>query len=113
MKKPIRVFYSELSGQFYATAHYRQLEDGGIVVTGAKHNVTSDIGAAVTRHEITFTEIGAGVTLPKLTCPKMPRGGYLHGEDDDSPYSVDGDLYCGRCHYAVNNRTRRCERLFQ
>ncbi len=25
-------------------------------------------------------------------------GGYLHSEDDDSPYDVDGLAYCGRCH---------------
>lgn len=25
-------------------------------------------------------------------------GGYLHSEKDDSPYDVDGVLYCGRCH---------------
>lgn len=27
------------------------------------------------------------------------RGGYLHAEDDDSPYYVDGLAYCGRCHH--------------
>ena len=36
------------------------------------------------------------------TCPKKPHsnpsGGYLHGEDDDAPYDVDGWRYCGRCH---------------
>ncbi len=24
--------------------------------------------------------------------------GYLHGDDDDGPYDVDGLAYCGRCH---------------
>lgn len=47
------------------------------------------------------------------TCRKAPHdnpdGGYLHGEDDDTPYDVDGALYCGRCHYACNPDTRRCE----
>ena len=39
-----------------------------------------------------------------VDCPKMPhiRDGYLHGEDDDSPYDVDGYLYCGRCHYFLS-----------
>jgi hypothetical protein len=36
-------------------------------------------------------------------CPKKPhtRTGYLHGEDDDTPYNVDGLKYCGRCHTAL------------
>lgn len=25
--------------------------------------------------------------------------GYLHGENDNSPYYVDGVRYCGRCHH--------------
>lgn len=25
-------------------------------------------------------------------------GGYLHAENDDTPYDVDGLAYCGRCH---------------
>lgn len=36
-----------------------------------------------------------------IRCPKAPhdsRQGYMHAEDDDTPYSVDGVLYCGRCH---------------
>lgn len=41
-----------------------------------------------------------------MTCPKMPHdnpnSGYLHAADDDSPYSVDGLLYCGRCHYSCS-----------
>jgi hypothetical protein len=38
-----------------------------------------------------------------VTCPKAPhvRDGYLHGEDDDTPYNVDGASYCGRCHMAL------------
>ncbi len=24
--------------------------------------------------------------------------GYMHSEDDDTPYDVDGVTYCGRCH---------------
>lgn len=37
-----------------------------------------------------------------VTCEKRqhddPAGGYLHGDDDDRPYDVDGWAYCGRCH---------------
>lgn len=35
-----------------------------------------------------------------LGCEKTPHtgGGHLHAENDDSPYDVDGCLYCGRCH---------------
>ena len=30
------------------------------------------------------------------------RGGYLHGDADDTPFTVDGMSYCGRCHYALD-----------
>lgn len=36
-----------------------------------------------------------------VNCPKVEhdrRGGYLHSDDDDRPYDVDGVSYCGRCH---------------
>jgi hypothetical protein len=40
------------------------------------------------------------------TCEKKPHdnpnGGYLHGEDDDTPYDVDGWPYCGRCHQVLD-----------
>lgn len=49
-----------------------------------------------------------------LKCPKAPHdnpsGGYLHGEDDDRPYDVDGMLYCGRCHFGCD-KEGRCEHL--
>ena len=34
------------------------------------------------------------------TCYKVDHigGGYLHLTDDDTPYDVDGCVYCGRCH---------------
>jgi hypothetical protein len=39
------------------------------------------------------------------SCEKKPHdnptGGYLHGEDDDTPYDVDGWEYCGRCHQVL------------
>ena len=28
----------------------------------------------------------------------IAESGYLHSENDDSPYDVDGVNYCGRCH---------------
>jgi cytochrome c553 len=33
-------------------------------------------------------------------CPKVKHYGnvYLHAANDDSPYDVDGIIYCGRCH---------------
>lgn len=58
-RKPIRVFYSELSGRFYASQHYRQEANGVVVITGRKYDVTNDIGAAVTKHDITFTPVEA------------------------------------------------------
>lgn len=54
MRKPIKVFYSSLSGRFYATQHYKK-QGNGYVITGHKDDVTNDIGAAVTEHEIEFT----------------------------------------------------------
>ena len=53
-RKPIRVFYSPLSGRFYASDRYRE-EDGMVVITGKKYDVTNDIGAAVTEHDLEFT----------------------------------------------------------
>lgn len=37
------------------------------------------------------------------TCPKVSHvgTGYLHSEDDDTPYDVDGARYCGRCHVGL------------
>lgn len=55
--KAIRIFYSELSGRFYATAHYRQLKDGVVLVTGQKFDVTNDIGDAIARYGVTFTKL--------------------------------------------------------
>lgn len=35
-----------------------------------------------------------------IDCRKVPHSGdgYLHAEDHDGPYDVDGVTYCGRCH---------------
>jgi len=35
-----------------------------------------------------------------VNCVKVIHNssGFLHGEDDDRPYDVDGVVYCGRCH---------------
>ena len=58
--KPIRVFYSELDGQFYASAQYRTRvsPDGTselVTITGQKFNVTQDIARLVVEHQIEFT----------------------------------------------------------
>jgi hypothetical protein len=55
MKKPIKVFYSELSGRFYATQHYKQTCPAVVTITGEKFDVTDDIGAAITKHDLEFT----------------------------------------------------------
>ncbi len=41
-----------------------------------------------------------------VNCQKVPhtQTGYLHGEDDDTPYDVDGLSYCGRCHAAISTK---------
>ena len=56
MTKPIRVFYSELSGRFYASQHYKQTTPTVVTITGVKYDVTNDIGAAVTKHDLEFTK---------------------------------------------------------
>jgi len=55
MPKPIRVFYSTLSGRFYATRGYT-ISNGIVTVTGEKFDVTNDIGAAVREHRLEFLE---------------------------------------------------------
>lgn len=59
-RKPIRVFYSPLSGRFYAANRYRVEERDGrefVTITGEKYDVTSDIGAAVVEHDLEFTDV--------------------------------------------------------
>ena len=45
------------------------------------------------------------IELHGVTCTKRThtqgQGGYLHGQEDDGPYDVDGVTYCGRCHEAL------------
>jgi hypothetical protein len=54
--KPIRAFYSHLSGRFYASRAYKQVAAGAIAITGQKFDVTDDIGAAVEKHDLTFSQ---------------------------------------------------------
>lgn len=53
--KPIKVFYSTISGRFYASSSYRVAADGVVTITGKKFDVTDDIGGAVTAHDIVFS----------------------------------------------------------
>lgn len=53
--KPIRVFWSELSERFYASAHYRDEGNGVVHITGKKFDVTNDIAQAIMNYEIVFT----------------------------------------------------------
>jgi hypothetical protein len=55
MKKPIRVFYSPVSGQFYATRSYKELSPGLVEIAGAKDNVTQDIARLIVENNITFS----------------------------------------------------------
>lgn len=49
------------------------------------------------------------------TCVKVThREGitsYLHSENDDGPYCVDGLPYCGRCHHYLSESDRTISRL--
>lgn len=55
--KPIRVFYSEMSGNFYATRHYRDRGNGHVDVTGEKFDVTQDIARAITHYGVEFHRV--------------------------------------------------------
>lgn len=59
--KPIKVFYSEMSGRFYASRAYKEVRASSdriiFVITGEKFDVTDDIGYAVTHFDIEFSEI--------------------------------------------------------
>ena len=54
--KPIRVFYSSLSGRFYASRAYKEVKPGIIEVTGQKFDVTNDIAELIARYQVTFAE---------------------------------------------------------
>ena len=57
MIKPIRIFYSELSGRLYASQHYKELSPGNFEVTGVKEDVTSQIGAIVHTYKLKFRKV--------------------------------------------------------
>jgi len=54
--KPIKVFYGELSGKFYATRAYKIHKNGRVEITGEKFDVTQDIARAIVSHGIEFKE---------------------------------------------------------
>jgi len=53
--KPIRVFWSPLTGRFHATQHYRETAPGQVTITGRKWDVTNDIASVITERQITFS----------------------------------------------------------
>lgn len=55
MSKPIKVFYSELSQRFYASSAYKE-QNGHVVITGQKYDVTNQIAAAILKHDLVFAE---------------------------------------------------------
>lgn len=57
MKKPIKVFWSELGQRFYASQYYK-VEENRVTITGEKFDVTDDIAAAVLKHDIVFSKKG-------------------------------------------------------
>lgn len=65
MKKPIKVFWSELGNRFYASQHYKieQLDNvrQRVTITGEKFDVTDDIAKAVLENEIEFTPVDGQV----------------------------------------------------
>ena len=61
MSKPIRVFYSELSGRFYASNQYQE-NDSRVIITGEKFDVTNEIEAAIVKHDLVFSEATPSTT---------------------------------------------------
>jgi hypothetical protein len=55
IKKPIRVFYSDMTSTFYATRSYRLLGNGIIQCTGDTFDVTQDIARAIVHFGVEFT----------------------------------------------------------
>lgn len=56
-QKPIRVFYSPLTGRFYASRVYKEYMDGSVVIMdNNKSDVTNDIAAAVVKYGLTFAK---------------------------------------------------------
>jgi hypothetical protein len=55
-EKPIRVFWSPLSGKFYASQKYKDNGDGTVTITGKKYDVTQDIARIIIEEEVTFHE---------------------------------------------------------
>ncbi len=55
--KPIRVFFSGLSGRFYATRAYKIDDRGLVTVTGEKFDVTNDIASLIAKHGINFKAV--------------------------------------------------------
>ena len=62
--KPIKVFYSDFSGRFYASRAYKvvKVNEDRVVyeITGDKFDVTDDIAAAITKHDLTFSIFKSG-----------------------------------------------------
>ena len=54
--KPIRIFYSTMTGRFYATQYYKQQDNGNVEVTGKKYDVTDNIANLIKDYEIEFIE---------------------------------------------------------
>lgn len=55
--KPIRLFWSPLTQRIYATRSYREDRNGFVVVTGAKDDVTNEVGRIVTTYQLEFTPL--------------------------------------------------------
>lgn len=52
--KPIRIFFSELTRRFYASAHYQIGKNGFTTITGKKYDVTNEIAGLIEQHNVEF-----------------------------------------------------------
>ncbi len=58
MKKPIKIFYSELgTPKFYATQYYKDRGNGLFEITGEKFDVTQDIANIIVSRDVVFNKI--------------------------------------------------------
>ena len=72
---------------------------GRVVTWGPKGDITLMHGCGHRRGDLNYKEPNP-VLIHGRDCPKVEHSGagYLHADDYDGGYDVDGVQYCGRCH---------------
>lgn len=63
-RKPIRVFYSDLTNRFWATRSFKELGNGVIECTGEKFDVTNDIASIIDERGLMFDRLDDPAKVP-------------------------------------------------